>query len=414
MTEPLVDRRLLRRLTPIRDMDANAIEELAGKVHLEELPAGRQLFARGQHDAWVYYLVAGRVVIEGPEGVRRELDQNAPEALEPLAPGTPRPATLTALSPVRYIRIAENLLDVLAGCPVQGLGLEEIHADSPEPDLRLFHRLYHDFMAGDLELPHLPDIALRVREAANDPHADVVRIARIIQSDPVLAARLVQAANSPLYAPRTPISTLRTAVAFLGLEVTRNLVLTYTLRGLFRTESSLLRARMGALWRHSALVAAIAFTLAERTAGLDPDRGMLVGLLHDIGLLPVIDYAGRFPELSADPAQLEIALDRLRVPIGAMLLRQWQFGDEMVDVAANAEDWYRDSSPHPDYVDVIIAAQILAAGEAPLHRNLPSELGDLPAWRKVARGQLVEQPELGEELLRRAHDDVADVLFLST
>jgi HD-like signal output (HDOD) protein len=262
-------------------------------------------------------------------------------------------------------------------------------------------------MAGRLELPHLPDIAVRVRTATSDPNCDAARVAKVIQADPVITARLIQAANSPLYGVQTPIHSARAAVMFLGLETTRNLVTTYALRELFDTGQPALRQRMRELWRHSAMTAAIAYILAGMTPGLMRDWAMLAGLLHDVGALPVIHYAGRQPGLYRSPSELDAAIAELRGQVGAMVLRQWDFGNEMVGILLESEEWQRDPGDHADYADVIIAAQLLQGVPRPEHLP-PRE--ELPAWRKVGRDRLDD--ELAEQILAEARDEVGETLQL--
>jgi HD-like signal output (HDOD) protein len=251
-------------------------------------------------------------------------------------------------------------------------------------------------------------VAVRVREAVQNPDCDANEVARLIQTDPVLAARLVQAANSPLYGVQTPIYSCKGAVMFLGLGTTRDLVLAYTLRELFHTQSPLLRRRMRALWQHSVLVGAVSYVLAGMTPGLDKDRALLAGLLHDIGAVPVVDYAGREPALAQDGALLDAAIAALRGQVGAMVLRQWKFGNETVNIALEAEDWQRDPVAQAEYTDVIvIAQQLLLTEQTPDHL---AEVVQLPAWNKLARGRLDQT--LATEILREARSDVADVLQL--
>ena len=402
------DRTTLRSLKGLDGLPATALEELQQKLQVSELPAGRQLFVRGRRDNHRYYLLAGTVRLEYHDGTAADVTGGSEPARSPLADEQPRVATATATTAVRFLRVDRDLLEVLAGGGEGDIGIEEIEEDDEDADNRLFHALYHDYMADALELPHLPDVAVRVRNAAQDEDADAATIARIIQTDPVLTAKLVQAANSPLYGVQTPITTCKAAVFFLGLQTTRNLVLTYTLRELFKTDSALLRQRMTDLWQHSALVASVSYLLAGMTPSMERERGMLAGLLHDIGILPIIHYAGRYPELSRDPEHLERTIAALRGQIGAMLLRHWRFGDEMVQVALECEQWQRDPEGGAQLVDLVLVAQLIAGD--PGREDLPEPTA-VPAAAKLARGRL--DPDLCVELREEARQEVADTLGLS-
>ena len=403
------ERQTLRALQIIGTLTPGDFEELACKTVVEEYAAGRRLFLRGRHDQWTYYLLQGRLQLDGADGGSEILIGGTAAAAAPVANAQPREASATALERIRFIRIDNNLLEVLShSAGPESYRVEEVQADDTAAQNRLFYAIYRDYLDDKLHLPQLPDVALKVREAVQNPDCDAAHVARIIQADPVLAAHLVQAANSPLYGTQTPINSCRAVVMFLGLNTTRDLVLTYTLRELFRTDSPLLRERMGALWRHSALVGAVSFVLAGMTAGLDKDRALLAGLLHDIGALPVIHYATGEPELAAEAAPLEQSIRALRGQVGAMVLRRWQFGSEMVGVALEAEDWQRDPANGADYTDVVIIAQRLL--DMTLDEEGMAQLTALPAHHKVARGKL--DVELAAEVLQEARNDVADMLQL--
>ncbi len=343
-----VDRQTLRTLTPINSLRPDAFEELATKIQVEESLPDRRLFVRGQHDRWTFFILKGRVRLDTPTGSMGHIDGGTPAANRPLEDHQPRTATASTETRVRFIRIDRNLLEVLSrDAAPDSYALEELRPDDADPRNRLFYAIFKDYMADSLELPHLPEIAVRVRSATRDPDCDPIKVAKLIQSDPIISARLIQAANSPLYGVQTPIRSIRAAVMFLGLETTRNLVTTYALRELFTAETPAIRQRMTELWRHSAMTSSIAYVLAGMTPGLMPDWAMLAGLLHDVGALPIIHYAGKQPTLCNHPEALDAAITELRGQIGAMVLRRWDFGSEMMGILLEAEDWQRDPGDHP-------------------------------------------------------------------
>ncbi|MFA7387939.1 MAG: HDOD domain-containing protein, partial [Thiohalobacteraceae bacterium] len=68
-----------------------------------------------------------------------------------------------------------------------------------DEDFALLQHIIDDAKAGRLRLPSLPDLTQRVRVVVNDPRRSAAEVARVVQFDPALAARLIQIANSPLY-----------------------------------------------------------------------------------------------------------------------------------------------------------------------------------------------------------------------
>jgi HD-like signal output (HDOD) protein len=409
---PLLDRKTLQQLEQIGELSADAFEELATKTLIESQPAGRRLFIRGREDQWVYYLLEGEVRLDFSDEHREKIRGGSPAARSPLANQQPRQAGATTLSQVRFIRIDANLLEMLSQqISHESYQLEEYTAEDENVRNRLFFALYSDYMAESLKLPQLPNVALKVKQIADDPEGDIRAMARAIQTSPVLPGQLISVANSSLYQLQVPVTSTLAAITMLGMRKSRDLVITYTLRNLFRTDSSLIADRMQRLWRHSALTGAIAYALTDMTPGLDPDRALLLGLLHDIGVLPVIHYAGQFPELAHHAPTLEEAIHALRSQIGAMVLRQWGFADESVQVCLDAENWERDPGNRPDYTDVVLVAQRLA--DAVLDGKTPIEaVCDLPAFAKLARGRLNDDKVL-TELLSEAQREIAAIFQLN-
>lgn len=50
----------------------------------------------------------------------------------------------------------------------------------------------------DLVLPTLPEVAMQIRQAAEDPEISVSTLSKVIGRDTALSARLIKVVNSPL------------------------------------------------------------------------------------------------------------------------------------------------------------------------------------------------------------------------
>lgn len=403
------ERHRLSTLEPFSRLAPAAFEELVQKLRPERVEAGRRLFVRGQKDRWSVYLLEGRVRLEGPEMAAQVVAGGSEAARRPIGEARPRRVTATTETAVTIMRVDRNLLEVLQQpAAATAYAVEELYEDDAAAENRLLAAIVRDHMEDRLELPHLPDIALKVRQATRDPQCDADRIARIVQADPVITAKLIQAANSPLYGVQTPLHDCRAAILFLGMQTTRDLVTSFALRDLFQSEARTVKERMRALWRHGALIAGVSHVLAGMTPGLSRDWAMLGGLLHDVGALPVLHYAGRHPDLVRAPADIDAAVAHLRGPVGAMVLRRWQFGDEMVGTLLAAEEWRRDTGKPADYIDLLIAAHLVAGTALP--PGLPPREA-LPAWGKMARGAM--DVALADRIMAEASNEVAAMLQLS-
>ncbi len=227
-----------------------------------------------------------------------------------------------------------------------------------EPEDVFVNELIDDLETGHLQLPTLPEVALRVRDVVDDENASAGQIADIIAQDAALSARLIQVANSPLYRGRQEIDRLSMVVSRLGNKLVRNLVTSQVMKQMFQATNDMVDQRLRSVWEHSVQVAAIARALAGNTPGVMPDQAMLGGLLHDIGILPILYRAEERDELLETPDLLDHLITRLHTRIGGAILKHWKFPDSLVAVAAEHENLERTHSGPADLVDVVQVANL--------------------------------------------------------
>ena len=220
------------------------------------------------------------------------------------------------------------------------------------------NELLEDLESGQLQLPTLPEVALRVREVVDDENASAGQIAEIIAQDAALSARLIQVGNSPLYRGRQEIDRLPMVIARLGNKLVRNLVTSQVMKQMFQATNDIIDQRLRAVWEHSVQVAAIARALAGQCPGVLPDQAMLAGLIHDIGTLPILYRAEERDELLDTPELLDQLIARLHTRIGGAILKHWKFPDALVAVAAEHEDLNRSHDGPADLVDVVQVANL--------------------------------------------------------
>ena len=75
----------------------------------------------------------------------------------------------------------------------------------------------------ELELPSLPEVAVRIRDEAENQNVSASSLAAVIGEDPGLAARIIRVANSPMFRATRPIDDLNMALSRLGVEYAANL-----------------------------------------------------------------------------------------------------------------------------------------------------------------------------------------------
>ena len=131
-----------------------------------------------------------------------------------------------------------------------------------------------------LRLPPFPQVAIRVLQLANNENVQLHQLSDVIASDPAFASEVLTIANSLLYAPRFPASSILQAIAVMGANNLQGMCLTVGVRAYLG--KSLNQPAMRNLWRHNLACALIAEQLAS--AGfMDKDIAYTSGILHDIG-----------------------------------------------------------------------------------------------------------------------------------
>ncbi|MBF0378224.1 MAG: HDOD domain-containing protein [Desulfamplus sp.] len=135
------------------------------------------------------------------------------------------------------------------------------------------------------EMKTLPSVATRLIKMISDDKTTLEEFEHVIKMDPTLVLRLLRLVNSPFYALRTRVTSISEAIAFIGLDNLRNLIVVDALKNLFKDkidEQYLSRKR---LWMHCVAVAICSQMIMERIFGQKGEDAFLCGIVHDIGLI---------------------------------------------------------------------------------------------------------------------------------
>ena len=92
---------------------------------------------------------------------------------------------------------------------------------------------------GDITLPSLPDVVLKIRKMLESDDCDFDRVSQAVSIDPVLVSRLFVYANSAYYnRANLKIDTLEGAIGRLGFEVVRNTAMSVAMKQLYSSEKN--------------------------------------------------------------------------------------------------------------------------------------------------------------------------------
>jgi HD-like signal output (HDOD) protein len=209
-----------------------------------------------------------------------------------------------------------------------------------------------------LTLPTLPEVALKIRDAANAPEVNSIRLANVITQDAALAARIIKVANSPIFRGAIVVDNLQLAITRMGISFVRNLATGLAMEQMFQATHDSIDKRLRQSWAHSLEVASISHVLARSFTDLKPDQATLAGLIHEIGILPILTFAEENPKILEKENVLDKIILRLNGKIGQTIMKAWEFPKELIDVPVGCIDFSRDGGNKADYVDVVTVAKI--------------------------------------------------------
>ncbi len=196
-------------------------------------------------------------------------------------------------------------------------------------------------IAGLGALPTLPRVYMQLTEAINSPFSSLQEVADIVQMDAGLTVKVLQIANSAVFARSRRVVTPLEAVQVIGSEILRGIVLcVHAFK--FYQERSIRSLSPTELWNHSLQTAHAARRLAayENLSPTQCDEAFISGLLHDIGKLIMAanadeDYQtvvqrSRAEKLPLDQVEQEV-FGATHAQVGAYLLGLWGLPEGVID-----------------------------------------------------------------------------------
>jgi HD-like signal output (HDOD) protein len=188
-------------------------------------------------------------------------------------------------------------------------------------------------------VPSLSSLAVRLVELAADDASSAQDLARVIEQDPGLTARLLRLVNSPaLRRGEEPVSSITRAVVLLGLREIRIMALSLSLRDTLPLKRGTQDFHL--FWRASLHRAVLARETAQRLALASTEEAFAAGLLLELGLPLTLwvlteEEARGFPGMGASlGSQLAWERDRLGADhrqVGRALLESWGLPPELVE-----------------------------------------------------------------------------------
>jgi HD-like signal output (HDOD) protein/ActR/RegA family two-component response regulator len=258
--------------------------------------------------------------------------------------------------------------------------------------------------AGATTLPSGPGLYMEITEAITDPTTGPQDIARIIERDPAMTAKLLQLANSAFFGIGRTVNRIRDAVVYLGTDTIKALTLSAEAFGKL-APTDMRGFSIEEFQTHATLVARIAGGILPH--GPAQQDAITAALVHDIGqLICIADDRARWQLLSEEARRRGLPLYQVELEAqgithaatGAYLLSLWGIPDGVVEAVAHHHDPCAVPGAALDAVAAVHIADALAhevqqdrpesLPHAPLDTAFLEALGvehQLEQWRQLAR-----------------------------
>jgi HD-like signal output (HDOD) protein len=268
-------------------------------------------------------------------------------------------------------------------------------------------------------LPALSPVVAQLTATLSADEVDIRDVERIIARDPVIAARVIGAANSAAYAGHAPTASIHAAIMRLGVVAVRRLAVLLSLHNAV----PMAPAEGRAFWRHSLAVAYAAGVIMRhvpnRSATTRVDQAFLAALLHDLGLLALSRHYPKETAMVASRAaedrvgRWQVERELLGVDhadIGARLSEHWTFPEAITTVIACHHDFAAAPPEVQSLAAVVTLADSLCNGDEGATLSEGPRVGTIEAIATLG----LAPTGLGRIVDETRADAARDLLMLET
>lgn len=216
-----------------------------------------------------------------------------------------------------------------------------------------------------LSFPEKPSILGRLSHLQKDPHNSMDEVMDIIATYPGLEERIISLANSPRFRGVVAITSMKPALLRLGMSQILSLLVGMILLEYYQQRKNPVLETYYRKMRTTSLnVATLSFVLAYEKTKVDPEQAMLAGIIHNIGVLPLLLRLDQVPEIHNNQKlmhQVSTEIIPKYYPLaGRILMQEWQMSPELVEVASSHQNIQRHISAEIDLVDIVVLAKQLS------------------------------------------------------
>jgi HD-like signal output (HDOD) protein len=140
------------------------------------------------------------------------------------------------------------------------------------------------------DLPTMPEVEQKARKIVSDENSSFTDLAKVIETDQAIAARVLKLANSSYYSAMGSVTSVQHASVVLGLDTLNEILTLACASSVLGSELNGYGQASGDLWKHSLAVAGCAKIISSHKNPALADDAFSAGLIHDCGKLVLNQY----------------------------------------------------------------------------------------------------------------------------
>lgn len=273
-------------------------------------------------------------------------------------------------------------------------------AEAMQTAASFVQELAGDLNSGELELPMFSGTAVRIQRAFQAEDVNIDEVVRLISSDPAIAARVLELANSAAIRGNREITDLRQAVIRMGDKLVQSSVLTFAMRQVERNEGLTQHARnsLRAIWIESIELAARSHVIAWEYTRLNANEALLTGLLSVVGRLYIMLKSHE--RGMENDAELEQVLADWHPAIAKAIAESWNMSENLITAMELQLETDPPVQEEATLAEVLCAARLITESET---SGEPITGSDYPLLQRLGVANFSD-----ESVTLEAHAEVLD------
>lgn len=248
------------------------------------------------------------------------------------------------------------------------------------------------------DLPTIPVVATKVMQLIESESATAEELAKVVASDPAVAARVLKISNSSFYGCQRQIQTLSHAIVVLGFATLKSLVVAASVKQVYQPYG--LTEKM--LWEHSFGAGLAARIIAKETRLVSEEEAFLGGLFHDIGktimnTMNSKQFQDAMQRCYNDGLTFEAAERQVysytHSEVGGLVIKKWNFPDMLMRAVLDHHtfEFAEDEDSYQVSLTCVVGLANLFCHKAGIGMREPADALDLMQTVPAQRLGLKEQ-----------------------